>query len=260
MTDYAVGIWRSRYFWLALVQMDIRAKYRGTFMGIAWALLRPLSLAAILCLVFHKVFHADVREYAPFLIVGLAGWHYLSGVVFEGCHSFFQAHAYIRQHPLPLAVYSLRTTTSATVHLLISIACAIVVTWFAMGFRNVTSLWSLIPSLLLLFAFGWGLASIAAFSNVYFRDTQHLVEVLFQLLFYATPIVYHPRILRDNELEWLVACNPFAPFLELLRKPVVEGAIPDLGTFGAALITVAVTGCIAAFLCARLQRDVIFRL
>jgi ABC-2 type transport system permease protein len=44
----------------------------------------------------------------------------------------------------------------------------------------------------LLFLLGWSLAVLSGFANVYFRDTQHLCEVGFQILFYATPIVWMP--------------------------------------------------------------------
>ena len=73
MLTYLNGIWKCRHFWMSLVRHDLRTRYRRSFLGIAWSLLHPLCMTAILCLVFHKLFHQSVTEYAPQVLAGLAG-------------------------------------------------------------------------------------------------------------------------------------------------------------------------------------------
>ena len=121
MGSYLAAIWRCRYFWMSLVKMDLRTRYRRSVLGMGWSLLHPIAMTTILCVVFHTVFHQPIREYAPFLLAGLATWNYIVTATLQGCQCFFQGESYIRQYPAPLAVYPLRTALGGTVHFLIAL-------------------------------------------------------------------------------------------------------------------------------------------
>ncbi len=105
MLDYAVSVWKCRNFWLSLVANDLHLRYRRSVLGIGWSLLHPLATSLVLGFMFHEIFHRPVREYLPYLLCGLACWTYLTGAASSGCQTYIQAEPYIRQHPLPLAVY-----------------------------------------------------------------------------------------------------------------------------------------------------------
>src|SRR5262245_38444229 len=113
---YFQRIWQLRYFWFSLVRNDLRNRYRRSFLGIGWSLVRPLSITAVFCVVFGKLFHVPVAEYAPFLLVGITIWQFLSESMIQGCQSFLNAAAYIRQQPVPLAIFPLRTVLGSAFH------------------------------------------------------------------------------------------------------------------------------------------------
>ena len=142
------------------------------------------------------------RRIAPFLLSGLTLWGFVMAVVTQGCHCFFQGESYIRQHPAPLAIYPLRTTLGAGFHFLLGLAIAIVFVWIVNGMGNVPALLSLIPTLLLLFLVGWSLAVCMGVANVVFQDSQHLIDVVMQILFYVTPIIYKTDRLADRRRAW----------------------------------------------------------
>ncbi len=87
-----------------------------------------------------------------------------------------------------------------------------------LGFGNLPAMLSLIPTLLLIALLGWSVALCCGLTNVIFQDTQHLVEVLFQILFYLTPVMYPAKILAERRMQWLVTYNPLAALLELVRR------------------------------------------
>src|SRR5581483_807692 len=110
---------------------------------------------------------------------------------------------------------------------------------------------SLIPSVVLLFLLGWSLAVLTGSFNVMFQDTQHLAEVGFQILFYATPIMYRlkdvigSKVDAEKETSPLIhfACNvmahnPLVAFLDLVRDPILENRAPSTATFGVAMFSV----------------------
>src|SRR5438874_1116359 len=109
MTEYFAGVWRSRFFWLSLVKMDLQLRYRRSVLGIGWSLVHPLASALVFCIAFYQIFQISVREYVPFLMAGLSWWGYISGVTLQGCQCFVDAESYIRQHSIPMAIYPLRT-------------------------------------------------------------------------------------------------------------------------------------------------------
>lgn len=260
MANYLTAVWRCRYFWLSLVKMDLRSRYRGSFLGMGWSLLHPIAMTVVLCIVFHNLFQQPIREYGPFLMAGLACWNFIVGVTTQGCRCLFLGEPYIRQYPTPLAIYPMRTALGSAIHFLLALSVVIAFVWIVNGFGNMPVLVSLIPSLLLFFVMGWSLAVLAGFANVYFQDTQHLSEVGFQILFYATPIIYPDSFLREKNLGWLIDYNPLASFLELVRAPILQGTVPTTAAFACASITTLVfAGCSALTLC-RLQRTLVFHL
>src|SRR5581483_3517056 len=103
MVAYMKAIWNCRYFWLSLVQMDLRTRYRGSVLGLGWSLAQPLAMTAIFCVVFHSIFHIDLRTFAPLLLIRLSLWNFILNAALTGCFCFKMSEPYIRQYPAPLA-------------------------------------------------------------------------------------------------------------------------------------------------------------
>ena len=259
MLAYLGAVWKCRYFWLSLVRMDLRARYRGSVLGIGWSLLHPLAMTVIVCTAFGTLFNADLKFYAPFLMTGLTCWNYLLHVAQLGSSCFFQGETYIRQCPSPMAIYPLRTMLANAFHFLVALLLAIVLTIVLhRGLKSPLALLSLAPSLVLFLLLGWSLATVFGLLNVRFRDVNHVTELGFQSLFYLTPIIYQPNLLRGRGLGWLLHVNPVVPFLDLLRSPIVEGQFPSLQTYASACLIVVLFTAFAAGLLRREERRLIF--
>jgi ABC-type polysaccharide/polyol phosphate export permease len=260
MLIYLSAIWKSRYFWLSLVRMDLRTRYRRSLLGMGWSLLQPLAMTGILFLVFKPLLNIDPTSYVPHLLSGLVCWNFIVFCGSQGCQCFFQGESYIRQYPLPLAIYPLRTSIGALFHLAMGFVVLIGVCAVANGLPGPIALLSLVPTLALLFVFGWSLAVLFGSANVYFQDTQHLTDVFFQILFYMTPIIYPIEKLAGHRLGWLLQGNPVVAFLTLVREPLLQGSPPTPQQYLYALgIALALAAC-AAGLIGRLQKRLIFHL
>ncbi|MFN4260431.1 MAG: ABC transporter permease [Gemmataceae bacterium] len=262
MVGYLSAVWRCRYFLMSLVRMDLRTRYRGSVLGLGWSLLHPIAMTATLCLVFRHLFQMNARDFAPFLLAGLSCWNYITATTLQGCRCFFQGESYIRQYPAPLAIYPLRTALGGMIHFLLALLVVLMLRLVVYGLPDPLAFLSLLPSLLMLFLLGWGMAVIAGFLNVYFQDTQHLAEIGFQILFYATPIIYKPELLLQRQyLQWLVILNPFVSFLELIRAPLLDGShVPSMQAYIIASATVAFVLGLAGLLLYHCQRRLIFYL
>jgi ABC-type polysaccharide/polyol phosphate export permease len=260
MGGYLASVWRCRYFWISLVKMDLRNRYRRSVLGVGWSLLHPLIMTAIMCTVFQRILHAPMPDYVIKVLAGLACWNFILFTTIQGCQCLFHGEVYIRQYPAPAAIYPLRVALGALIHFLLALAVVIAVTWYFKGFDNWMVLPSLVPAVFLLFVLGWALAVLAGFANVYFKDTQHLCDVGFQIFFYATPIIYDPSDLGGGRLSHIVQWNPLVPVLKLFRDPILEGRLPGLTTLGAAASVVTLLAVCAVMPLWRFQKTFIFRM
>ena len=260
MSEYVSRVWKLRYFWLSLVRMDLHARYSRSWLGFGWSLLHPIAMTAVICTVFHKLFGMDIREFGPYLLTGLCFWNYFAACSVMGCTSLQQGEQYIRQYPAPVAIYSLRTVLGAGFHLLPALVVVIALSWWFKGFGNLSTLPMLLPTLVLVFLFGWALSIMAGFANAYFPDTQHLIEVALQVLFYATPIIYPPDMMRSRGMGWFVDYNPLAALVQLFRDPILAGEISSLTTYCVSAGAVALMGCGAIFTLVKFERTIVFEL
>ena len=254
LTTYVQNVWGCRYFWLSLVKMDLRTRYRGSAVGIGWSLLNPIAMTSILCIVFSTIWKQPIKDFAPYLMGGLTFWQFITTTSIQGCECFFAGESYIRQHPAPMAIYPLRTMLGAAFHFTMGylLVIALSLAFHGLGYIGAMPLLSIVPGLALLLVFGWSLAVLFALATVRFRDLKHLSEVGFQALFYLSPIIYPQKqmmeILERRTVGWIFALNPLTPFLNILRTPVVDGRLATTGDFlAASLITfLAMAAAIAA--------------
>jgi ABC-type polysaccharide/polyol phosphate export permease len=257
--DYFRRIWQLRYFWLCLVQNDLHTRYRRSVLGIGWSLARPIGMTAIFCVIFGSLLGVPLVDYAPFVLVGLTLWQFLTESVFMGCRTFQTGAAYIRQQRVPLALFPLRTTLGAALHTGIALSLGVCVTWYFKGFGNLGALWTLLPSLVLLFVLGWSLAIIVGLANTHFPDTCHIMELVMQFLFYLTPVIYRPNnLMAHSRFAWIVDFNPLWSVLELVRQPVLYGALPAAHNVLMATLFVAGMVVLAIVCLKKLERTLVF--
>lgn len=260
VTAYARSAWDYRHFGLCLVKADLRRRYRRSVLGLGWSMLQPLCMTVVLAVVYRRLFHVSFREFAPVLLSGLAFWNMISHSVIQGCSALVSAESYIRQEPVPLVIFPLRTVLTIGFHYLVSLPLALACAWLAQGVHNPLALVSLVPTLLLLFVFAVSVATLVSICYVYFPDTQHLAEIGLQALFFLTPVAYPVWVLQENNLGVLLRYNPLSVLLGLVRDPVVFARWPSWESYGLATLLVAACAACAAWVLSRVERRLIFAL
>jgi len=251
-------IWSLRHFWLALARYDVKERYRRSWIGIGWSLLKPAALTLILSGIFSNVFEVSLHEYVPFLFLGLITWQFLSESILQGCHAFRLGRTYLRVRPIPLAIFPLRIVLSAGVNGSIALTAGLIAIAYLHGSLTPIAILSLIPTLLILALTAWSLACICAILHTIYADTQQIAEISLQVLFYATPVIYLPESVRKTGwMYWLMECNPFSALLDLVRKPLLHGEIADASSLLIALTFLAGVSTIAMLLLRRNENRVI---
>lgn len=260
MFNYFHAVWASRYFWVHLSRADLRSRWRRSFFGVLWTIIQPLGMTVLLAVVFGKIFHVDINEYAPYILSGILIWECISASAIGGSLSFVQADAYIKQYRHPLAIYTLRTVlTNISVLLFASvglIAWVLVVMPENFGLSWLAAL-TIFPILALL---AWPLATFLAYIATRFRDLPHALGLLLQAMWFVSPIYFEAKIFRGGDLHVLVDYNPIYHLLEIVRAPLLHGVWPTLTNYGFCLALISGLMLLAFLVGRTAEKKVIFYL
>jgi lipopolysaccharide transport system permease protein len=260
MSRYITAVWKCRWFWLSLVQMDVRNRYRRSALGLGWSLLNPLAMTAVLCLFLSRFMPIEDRQTYPLMVlVGLCFWNFISGTTKFGTRCLINGERYIRQYPAPMAIYPLRLALGSAFHFLMALLVVFVMRFFMVGFSGLLSFTSLVPSILMIFVLGWSVALLVGFGTAYFPDIEHLADVGLQILFYGTPIIYSAESFK-GKLGWIIQCNPLTSYIELLRAPLLRGEFPSALTCTTATFFTAMFAGLAILTLNRFEKKIIFQL
>lgn len=233
----------SRELFLNLTLRELRSKYKRSVLGWFWSMLNPLATMLIFSLVFRfflkvTVLPGDpsgVDGYAFYLLCGLLPFNFLSGALTGGMSALTGNANLVKKVWFRRELLVAANTTSAAVSLLIELGVLAAVLLIT---GNMVLPW-LLPTLVLIalqVCFVLGIALVAAVLNVYFRDLEHLVAILLQMLFYASPIIYPITLVSDamrDDHELLLRiyeANPITKFVEAYRHLLYDFTFPTAGT------------------------------
>ena len=214
------------YAWVVLrglVKTDFRLRYQGSFLGIAWSVLKPLMMFCVMYVVFGKFLRMSdgTSTYPVVLLLGISSWQFVTESTSIGLRSVVERGDLLRKIHFPNYI----VVVSATMGAMISYAINLVVVLVFALIARVQFTWRvvLLPiNIIELYAVTLGLTLIMATLYVYFRDIAHIWEVLQQVIFYTMPIIYPLSYVTDRggilaTLARMELLNPFAQAIQDIR-------------------------------------------
>lgn len=222
------------------VRSDFSLRYRDSLFGFLWVLLKPFLLFLVLALVFTRLFGAADPQYPEKLLLGILLFSYFSEATSRGISSLLERAQILGRASFPRIVVVASPIITALLNFLAAaIAFFVLFTLlgrpFPVSFLGFLYVFGLV-FLLTVFIFG-----IAFFGSVLFvrlRDLGLVWEVLLQLLFFATPILY-PLSFLPERLQRLVLVNPLAVVVLESKAAIFSATVsPGMSVLVAALLTV----------------------
>ena len=232
---------------------DFKLKYSGSALGYVWSLIKPLTLFTMLYLVFGRVFKLGTISpyYALSLLIGIVLVTFFNDATSLGMYSLVARESLLRKLSFARSVIPTSATLTAAITFGINlIAVGAFVAWKQIVPQ--TNWLLLIPLMLELYVWILAISLILAALFVRLRDIGQVWELVLQVLFYASPIIYPIGYLP----EWarkIVFLNPFTQILQDVRAIVLHAdlapnriTIADaFGTSWARLIPVAIVFIVA---------------
>ena len=214
-----------------LARRMVVTRYRGSALGIVWAVLTPAVMIAVFTFLFAGVFGARFTptgtplDYALYLFCGLLPWTAFSESLQQSA-GIVVAHAnLVKRVVFPLEALPVSQALASLAGQLFGTVALVLATLVIRRELHATILWLpvlLVPQLLLTLGGSWLVASL----GVFIRDTAQVLVLLLMAWLYLTPIIY-PEQVVPARFRPALELNPFTPLVRSYRRVMLEGAPPD---------------------------------
>jgi len=200
---------------------DVSQRYKRSSIGAFWLTISMGIMISTMGLVFSNIFRLPLREFLPFLCIGMILWGFISSVVTEGCQGFVSAQSIIKQINLPLFIHIARMLWRNIIilgHNLVIFPIVIL----AVGAPLSSAIFLCIPGFILLtINVAWVSLILSIFCTRY-RDMSPIVNSLLQIVFYLTPIMWMPNTLSQRAGAYLIDFNPVYHLISIVRDPLLS--------------------------------------
>ena len=232
-----VGL-HARFLWLTsygellrtLLLRELRAKYKGSGLGVLWSYVHPLLMMGVYTLVFSVLWRAvDIPHYPLFIVAGIAVWAFFQSAVQAGTTSLVANAEIIKKVWFPREIIPVAAVLSQAVSAGVMFAVLVPINLIVVPETRETVVLA-VPMLAAFACLALGFAWVLATANVLFRDVEHFVGVLFLPWFILTPVFYSLEQLPGAaDHPWLVQllrwANPVTPYVESIRGVVLQGEV-----------------------------------
>ena len=214
---------RRNLIW-ELTARNLKVRYRRSIFGFLWAIINPLFNALVFNFVFSVLLKTPIERFGLFITVGLVTWNAFGASVMESMGTITGSAHLVTRVRFPGEVLPVSTTLTNMINFVLatpSILIMMAITRTPPHIQMIMYPWALAC----LFFFSLGVGFVSAATNVFFRDTRNFLDVVINLWFFLTPIIYNldavfisPRAQRL--VYWL---NPMASIVTLFRHMFYTG-------------------------------------
>jgi ABC-type polysaccharide/polyol phosphate export permease len=265
-TSQIAELWKYRHLLRMLVERDLKARYKGSLLGIAWSFLQPLGMMAVITLVMTKINPSPdgmPRVYVRTL-AGLLAWNFFNAGLVSGTGSIIANAGLVKKVYFPRILLPISSVLSSTLNYFFALPMFILVALISGHGLSWTIL--LLPvALLIQIVFTTGLTLLFSSLNVYYRDTQFILDLAMLALFFLTPVWYDLRTFNASTMTvlgvtfnpalWLNRLNPMASLVNIYQDLMYLGQVTVFEFWIRTAITAIVIFVIGLFVFQRLSKN-----
>ena len=220
-----------------LTRREFEARYRGSILGLAWAVITPVAMMAMYTFVFHYVLAArwpghradDQFGYALNLLAGLTVFNVAAECLGRAPRLILENPSYVKKLIFPVEILPLVVLLGALTSALINGAVLLVFQLCLTGLPPWTIL--LLPVLVLPFLLlCLGATYLLAALGVFLRDIGQVTATLLLVLMFLSPVFYATEVIPLPWRNWL-QINPMAAAIDWVRGALFAGTLPPPGAY-----------------------------
>lgn len=235
-------LWRFRELLFAMVEREIRIRYKNSALGFFWSLLNPLITVLVMTAVFKYVMNNNTPNFSAYILAAYLPYLFFQLTLLDSAQSVLASLPVVRKVYFPREILPLASILSNFVHFLLAILVffAYLLIVYLLDPRVSPFTWQvlILPLLLVInFALVTGLSFIISALNTFYEDVKYIVSVLLYLLFFLSPIMYFSETVlysgglggRNQLIYTLYHLNPIAMLCTAYRKILVPAQEVQVG-------------------------------
>lgn len=245
MRDDLKELWRFRELLWAMVERELRIRYKNSFLGFFWSLINPLMTVVVMTIVFKTFLQNSTENYAPYVLSAYLPFMFFNLAVMDSAQSVIVSLPVVKKVYFPREILPLASVLANFIHYLLALAVFFIylfAVWAAYGFKVSPFTWRIgfLPVLLVVsLALTLGTSLIVSALNVFYEDIKYVMGVLLYLAFFMTPIMYFSENVwnatskKGASYEWLYYLyhlNPVATLATTYKKTLVPPGRIDVGS------------------------------
>jgi lipopolysaccharide transport system permease protein len=218
-----------------LTKRELEVRFRGSVLGLLWAILQPLALIGVYYLVFGLIFTARWPQHAinsaPFLVIlfaGLIPFQFFAEIANRAPALVISNANYVKKIVFPTEVLALVIVLAGAVQLSINISLWLLLA-LLLGHKSYVGLFLLPVYLIPFMAFSLGVALALSAVGVFIRDLAQIVPPIVSLLLFLSPVLYPIEAIPVRFRSWF-ELNPLAHYIEYIRGLLIGTGEISLGS------------------------------
>ncbi len=234
------AIYERRELLFNLVSRNLTSRYKNSMLGFLWSILTPLFMALIY-VVFLRILARSIRMEE--VLIGVFAWQFTAQCVGNGLTCITDNSNLVKKVYFPRMILPLSMTLSNLVNFLLSLVVQFIMVaiLLARQGQHMEAAVLAVPLLVAYHAlFCFSISLFLSCVNVYFRDLQHLVNVLLLAWFFLSPAMYTIDIVNSMAdqmgrpvLASVYMLNPMAAIITGYRALILPGSAFPIDWFSA---------------------------
>ncbi|MDY3048870.1 MAG: ABC transporter permease [Rothia sp. (in: high G+C Gram-positive bacteria)] len=217
-----LDVLKHRYLLKLLVDKEIQVRYRGSVLGILWSYIKPGVQFGVFYIAMGLFLGLErgMQNYAIYLFSGMIIINFFSEGFSNGAKAMVVNGALIKKIYLPRELFSVSTIWVALIHFVPQILVLLLACFIAGWSPDLKQLGAGVVAMLIIMLFSSGLGLIFGVANVFFRDSENIVDMLLMVATWFSPVLYSWTMVRDTLYSWVMTVymlNPLTVAVELFH-------------------------------------------
>jgi ABC-2 type transport system permease protein len=191
---------RRRYLLKLLVRKELKVRYSGSSVGLLWSYVKPAVRFAMYYWIIGLILGNRLENRALHIFSGMVLAHFITASLSSGCRSVLKNSSLVKKINMPREMFPVASIIVSAYHMVpiyvIMIGACLFIGWHP----DLTAAVAAVMALAIVLIWGLGIALLLSAWNVFFRDTQNVVDVLQTLITWTVPMIY-PFIIVMDKLE-----------------------------------------------------------
>ena len=223
-----------------MVMRDIKVRYKQTVMGVAWAVIQPVTSMVIFSVIFGGLANipSDGYPYPVFVFSGLLAWNLFSSSVSSGGMSLVGSGGLVSKIYFPRLILPIASIGVSLVDFAIA---AVILLFMMVGFgQDFSYKLVFLPFFLAgLVLVSLGMGSWFAAVTVTYRDFRYVITYMLQVWMYLTPVIYPISFVPDS-WRWILYLNPMFVWINGIRACFLDQPIDQIGVLISLTVSVLI--------------------